>query len=888
VLRYYCVAKLSEMKQKLSRIIVLLFFIALAGAAVYTWLNQINRLLYKAIPQGAMVIAEVRDVGTTLEKIAQANYWRDMQFVDAVGKLERSIFLLDTLLLPADSLSPQRIIASLHRVKEDDYDYLLLADHRILKADLDSLMRNMQKKGFTVAKRQFRSAKIYEIDLPMLQQSFTVATDGAILLAGSNPVVVDEAISQFHALQSNGFWRHTWLDDDNSDIRLYLNTQNFPLLNDMFLRNSESQNTLFNQFADICTWVKLSVQFDKTTVRFNGTATWNNNQSFLADALNRKPAEQTRKIAEVVPFDVAFLASGSDRNLYRFLSSRNESDMSNDALTWVGNEWGYGFGEPNGADPLNEAFIMLQVNDKKGAATALEAMRRVVADSTLQTIDYRGGQLKPANLESYAQLFMSKQSAERFQTAYYAFVGDFAIFAPQVAYLKVFIDKAIAQKNLAQQPEYRRSAQLFDPNANIHLYLQPDRMRQLLQGAGTDSFNEYLSAKFGYFRHLSPVAIQLKGKGSASNISGEIAYTQKTDEKMNALWSAQLLGVPIGKPHAVHISGTQAKQIMMQDRQYNLYMIDNEGRIVWKRNIGKPILGNVFATDYYRNGNYYYLFNTAQEIFLIDRDGENVLDYPIRLSTPASTGLTPIDFNNDRNYQIFVPSGNKVYGYEFSGRPLATWNPKLGLGTLKYPLLYVQHKGKSYIVATSENGTLRITDPNGGIIAKADLKATLIAEPQIELRNGTPQIVVTTQKGTTYTVNLNGTYSSKTLMKPSSKSDFMSHNVIGSEDAENVFMANNKVYVFDRYNKLYERKFATNEYPSSIFPIKLNGQKNNGIGVFCDNAQKAYLLNGDCVSYPSFPLTATTPFIVCDLFGNGENILIAGGIGNSVFAYKLQ
>lgn len=56
----------------------------------------------------------------------------------------------------------------------------------------------------------------------------------------------------------------------------------------------------------------------------------------------------------------------------------------------------------------------------------------------------------------------------------------------------------------------------------------------------------------------------------------------------------------------------------------------------------------------------------------------------------------------------------------------------------------------------------------------------------------------------------------------------------------------------DNYNKLYERKFAIDEPPSSIFPIKLNGQKNNGIGVFCEKAQKAYLLNGDRVSYPNF------------------------------------
>lgn len=884
----YCAAKLQDMKQKLRPALLLLLLATIAGLAAYGWTTYTNRLLYKAIPPSALVIADVRDVSTTLRHISQADYWRDMQFVDAVGKLERSIFLLDTLLLPPDSLAPQRVLASLHRVKEDDYDYLLLADQEVLRGTLDSLVGLIQQQGFKVEERLFRGAAIYEIALPMMQQSFTVASDGAIVLASSNPVVIDEAISQYHAWSSNGFWRRTWFDGSDTDVRLYGNTANFELLNDMFLQNPDAQHTIFDQLADICRWFKLDLHFDKTTVRVDGAAYWNNTDSFLSDALNRSPASAARTIANVVPFDVAFLAAGSDQNLYRFLCNRNRSDMDNKALHWVGNEWGYGFGEPNGANPQNESFILLQVNDPKAATASLETMRRAVADSTLQTVEYRGGQLKPANLEAYAQLFLPDDAALAFRNGYYAFVGNFAVLAPQVAYLKVFIDKAIAQKTLAQQPEYRRSQQLYDPKSGVQAYWQPDRMHQLLQSVGNEEFTEHLQAKFGYFKHLTPISLQVTAQSGGAKLLGEIGYTKKINEKLNSIWSAQLLGVPIGKPYAVPVSGSRAKQIMMQDRQFNLYMIDNEGKIRWKKPIGKAILGAIYATDYYRNGDYYYLFNTAEKIYLIDRDGNDVLDYPIRLSTEATAGLTPIDFNNDQNYQIFVPCGNRVYGYEFGGRPIEAWNPRLGLGTLKYPLLYVQHKGKHHIIAAANDGAIRVVDQNGAGISRTLLKSPLIAEPQIDLRNGVPQIICTTKSQQTYVINLHGGFSGGKLLSFSGNADFMTHNVIGSEAEENILLANQKIHVFDNYNKLYERKFAIDEPPSSIFPIKLNGQKNNGIGVFCEKAQKAYLLNGDCVSYPNFPLTATTPFIVCDLFGNGENILIAGGIGNSVFAYKLK
>ena len=46
-------------------------------------------------------------------------------------------------------------------------------------------------------------------------------------------------------------------------------------------------------------------------------------------------------------------------------------------------------------------------------------------------------------------------------------------------------------------------------------------------------------------------------------------------------------------------------------------------------------------------------------------------------------------------------------------------------------------------------------------------------------------------------------------------------------------------------------------------------------------------MNGAAQVFPDFPMAATTPFQVANLYEDGKDILIVAN-GNSIFAYKLK
>lgn len=882
---FFC--SVNNTKRNRYSIIALLSIIfAISG---YWYYANTERHLFEAIPRSALLIAEIPDAQHTFKQLVGTDYWRDWQFVDAVGRLERAVWLLDTLLLsrnPNDTI--QHLLASLHLTKADDYDYLLAAPADLLHLPLQGIAADIKAKGFSVKKRTFRQAAIYEIELPMLQQTYTMAEQDGILLASSNPVLVDEAIDEYSRWTSNGFWRKTWFDGQSTDINCYLNTQNFPLLSNVFFKNDRTSTSIFEQINNMSKWAVLHFQFTQRSVLFNGKASTGQDSNFWSNLLSA-PTEDQSNLPHIIPFDAALLVTGSCQDLSYYLRHNNSTELNKNALSWLGNEWGYGFGEPSGTDVSSTSFLIWQMNDSLKASQILQQFEEKRSDQSLPKVWYKGAGLRPANLEAFAQLVLKPSQASAFQNAYYAFYKNYVIFAPQASYLKVLLEKAELNQTLSNYTEYQKISINATQAPKLLLYIQPARMKHLLRGLASPTFVPYIDAKYDYYKKMSPIAAQFDLSGGEFSIKGELSYNEHDEHTNTAIWNVQLDDMPIGEPHVVPLGAKNGKGIFIQDRRGNLYLISGTGKMLWKKNVEKPILSNIYATDFYRNGVYYYLFNTAEKIFLFDSDGENVQDYPLRLPSQANAGLSLIDFDDDHNYVFFVPCGkNKVYGYEYSGRPLTAWHPKYGLGEIEHPFMYVKQKGKDYLASVDGNGMVCLMNRNGGMLKKISLESPLVGEPQMDARWGKPRIVCTLRNQKTYHIDLSGELWSRNYINLSQTADFLTENISGKDTEECIFMSNDKVYAFAQDKRLFAFSFPKGISPSNIFSVKLAHEKNDFVGVFCEKAQKIYLLTGTGQALPDFPLNATTPFVVADLMGSGDNVLVAGGVGSSVFAYQIK
>ena len=56
--------------------------------------------------------------------------------------------------------------------------------------------------------------------------------------------------------------------------------------------------------------------------------------------------------------------------------------------------------------------------------------------------------------------------------------------------------------------------------------------------------------------------------------------------------------------------------------------------------------------DYFRNGKYQLLFSGRNYLHLLDRNGNYVERYPVKLRSPATNALALFDYDNNRNYRL--------------------------------------------------------------------------------------------------------------------------------------------------------------------------------------------------------------------------------------------
>lgn len=178
--------------------------------------------------------------------------------------------------------------------------------------------------------------------------------------------------------------------------------------------------------------------------------------------------------------------------------------------------------------------------------------------------------------------------------------------------------------------------------------------------------------------------------------------------------SAQLKGRFLGLPSKVTAPKQQWKfeldtsvltapqyvnqHIFVQDQDKRLYCLNKDGTLRWKKELESNILSSIVEAQES------YLFNTANFIYRIDHEGGNVNTYPLRLLTPATTGLTFTSFDNGQLPVYFVACENGgVYAYNLDGQPITGWNPVLIEKNIQHPIQHFQVPSKDFILIGTDS-----------------------------------------------------------------------------------------------------------------------------------------------------------------------------------------
>lgn len=346
---------------------------------------------------------------------------------------------------------------------------------------------------------------------------------------------------------------------------------------------------------------------------------------------------------------------------------------------------------------------------EKDAALFLEFLQNATSDSLEQLGQFEGRIIYRSPESDLYQLILADFAPE-LENTYFTFIDSYLVFSNSpVGLRKILLD--VSNDNVwGRSIDEAVKIEKYTSATNIGLYI-PDLKAPLLKVKSWP----YPVLEFG-----EVLAYQIIADGGQYFVSGQIgsytsdfnsalAVAEEVNEQENK--SLELKAKIISKPYLVMNHSIGKFDILVQDSNYVLHMIGQDGSKRWTKQIGGPIVEDVKQLDLYKNGKIQYLVATENRVYCFDRLGRSVEDYPFQLPNRDTIySYSLVDYNNTKDYRFFFgSSGNKIYLTNTKGKALGNWDP---LKATKTPLSssprHVRVKGKDYMVALEQNGTLNV------------------------------------------------------------------------------------------------------------------------------------------------------------------------------------
>ncbi|WP_298553989.1 ribonuclease HII [uncultured Algibacter sp.] len=384
--------------------------------------------------------------------------------------------------------------------------------------------------------------------------------------------------------------------------------------------------------------------------------------------------------------------------------------------------------------------------------------------------------------------------------------------------------------------------------------------------------NKNIYANNNYkLKNYNASAIQFIYDNNFAHVNG-IIQKNKTRASINSI--SEELNIKLDKailtnPQLVKNHITKQKEIAVQDVNNNLYLISNKGKILWKKQLQGPILGEIEQIDIYKNGRLQLAFATPNRIYVLDRNGNEVKPFSLKFNDAITQPLAVFDYDNHKKYRLLVTQGKNVLMYDVKGKRVNGFTFKSANNTIICQPKHFRIGSKDYLVLKTKN-KLYILDRLGKTRVKPKQSFTYSNQPMF-LYNNT--FTTTTASGDLISVDTKGNVSSKNL------------NLSENHNIETT----SKTLVTQNENKLSIKNRTTTldfgEYSNpKLFYI------DNKIYVSTTDLQshKIYLYDSQSKLLPNFPVYGNS-LIALDNIDKDRNLeFVTKGESNAIILYQIN
>ncbi|TVQ10770.1 MAG: hypothetical protein EA361_13445 [Bacteroidetes bacterium] len=472
---------------------------------------------------------------------------------------------------------------------------------------------------------------------------------------------------------------------------------------------------------------------------------------------------------------------------------------------------------------------------------------------------------------------------------YFAFSGNYLVASHSLEKLKAYISALRFGFNFTKSEEAELMDEFMQSGQNIFIYqsLAKSNMGNRIATSAGSKENSRESDKASKSSRSFSLQI-LSSQGHLAFSNAMLLHRSEYSVSNPIRWETEL-DAPIHKgPYRVINHNTGHVEFILQDQAGQLYLISKDGDILWKKEISGPVISDIHQVDIYKNNRYQYLFNTRNFLHLIDRNGDYVRGYPMRLPAPASAGIAVFDYDNNKNYRIIYPAENRrIYNYSLRREPVPGWQYRQSDHLIRQPLQHLHLEGKDFLLATDTTGRVQILDRRGISRLRPQQNISLLPGTRIyahEPLDGKPHFIVPGLNGSVKQVFTDGSVFDISPDTLSHDYRFTYQSFTGTTEKDLIFLHNGNLKVYSIASRLIFSLPIERGMEGEINIIETTDNKK--FAAITDKAGKRlFIVNPGGTIPPPFPLSGDTRFYLEE--GDPGSFFLVTGLGNQVRSYNI-
>ncbi len=854
---------------------------------------------WKMIPDTPAFVLQTDQPGALYDKLSQDNeMYKGLKGIQQMAALDKSIqqFLdiigshqeindkiMDSpfyLSVYGDSTAGKARFLALFSIHEA----IKISPIRKLIAESDSgpgIKMSVQGQG---------SRKMLDVADTLTHQRFYVSVLNGVVMLSQSTSLLQKALNNYHNnnfTNSEAFLEVAKTSGKIVDARLYINYPEMVKLLAEFVNKDHRDDLL--KLSDFAKWTEVDLILKSKDVLLSGF-TFTGPHDLLSQ-YDQKNSESTN-LYSLYPFNSNVALN---RTLQQFSKSEAISRLKNfrqvfrnslKDLIGVSQEVGYVANALSPKELTDKSWGVISFTDELKGQTALKNL--ALKSSGSWTKRYGDHLIRKINIKDLLPTLYGKIFSG-IQREYYTILNGSAVFGHSPEDLIQLIHYYDTGKTLDLNDNFKAFSTNMLRASNVTFQLQIRSFLDMLPRYLEPKTSSKLEASRAVLKDFQYFSMQFNREHSMFYTNIALEYNPAFKEENLALWKIQLEDSIVGKPYLVRDHRNGKYDIIVFDRGDHMYFIDYNGKILWTKRLPSLPIGKIYPVDYYKNGNIQYLFNTANNLFLIDREGHFVGDYPIPIHPEATNGLTVFDYTNRKDYRIMLAQADeKIHDYTIKGNPVRGWHyPQMPDITVQsiYRLLTSR---KDYIIITDLQNNIKIVDRRGRqrIYLKSDFKKAKNSAFYLNRTNNKGIILTTDVQGQLVYIARNGRISYTSFGNFSPDHYFLYDDFNGDFVNDFIFIDHRKLTVFNRFKKvLFSYTFSSNiDVQPEFFSL---GGKQKVLGVVASHENTIYLFDSQGNILIGRGLTGATPFTVGSLNRSGDINLITAA-GNTLYNYRLK